>query len=171
MLIKFLLKKTVHGIKNLASSNRNIVKYSDADMRIFLAMQNDKTYRALTLRSFNLQQSIESDYSVLINLGITSGPKINAFAHKCTKSMNLLETLAPYEAKYHQPPTTYCVAAKRLAMIYERCENYDAAADVCVHALKRGWYDDGTKASMRGRLAKLIRKGSLNITPDMMEFL
>lgn len=47
---------------------------------------------------------------------------------------------------------------KRLAMIYEKREEYDKAIDICNQAIERGFTDDGTANGMTGRIEKLTIK-------------
>ena len=47
---------------------------------------------------------------------------------------------------------------KRLAVIYEKEGDIFRAITICDHALSFGYEDDGTKAGMKGRLEKLMKK-------------
>ena len=141
------------------------------EKELWLQMKNDKQYCSLMDENAKLHDEIEADYSVLNTLGVVDGPEVDAFIKKCTRAMSTVELLMPMWKKYNQPLPTLCIPAKRLAMIHEKRGDYEAAAAVCMHALKMGWTDDGTSGAMRGRLARMVKKGKLEITPELKEFL
>ena len=55
-------------------------------------------------------------------------------------------------------------AFTRLAIVYEKIEDYINAADVCAQAIQLGIVKDGTNGGMQGRLARICKKGELNLT-------
>ena len=55
-------------------------------------------------------------------------------------------------------------AFPRLAIVYEKRGQYDFAANVCQKAISYGFTSDRTKGGMYGRLARICKKGKLEIT-------
>lgn len=143
----------------------------DAERRLWLAMRNDKEYCRLMAENGRLHEEVEADYSVISTMGIQSGPQLEAFIKKCNRALDAVERLTPLWVKYRQELPTLCAPAKRLAMVYEKCGDYDHAAAVCLRAIKNGWTDDGTSGAMRGRLARLVKKGGLPVTPEIQDAL
>lgn len=143
----------------------------DPDAVLWDKMMKDKRFQSLQQAYYQACNEIESDSSVLYNLGIISGPKMDELEQKCLHAISSLELLIPLWEKYNQPLPAMCGPARRLAIIREKQERYADAAAICGKALKLGMPDDGTKGGMRGRLAKMIRKGNLEITPEMESFL
>lgn len=141
------------------------------EIKLWQEMKSDKVYCKLKSENDKLHEEIEADYAVLSSLDICGGPQMDAFIRKCTKAMSTVELLMPMWKKYGQPLPTMCIPAKRLSMAYEKCGDYNNAAAICAQAIKKGWPDDGTKGAMRGRLARLVKKGNLPITPEIQQLL
>lgn len=134
-------------------------------------MMKDKRFQSLQKALYQEYAEIESDCSVLHNLGIIDGPEMDKLEQKCLHAISSLELLIPMWKKYNQPIPTMCEPAKRLAIIREKQCRFDDAAAICGKAIKLGMPDDGTKGGMRGRLAKMIKKGNLEINDEMQNLI
>ena len=62
-------------------------------------------------------------------------------------------------------------AYKRLAMICEKREDYEGAAEICLTALRDGATNDGSQSGMAGRLRRMLKKGHLQPTDEMRQYL
>lgn len=119
---------------------------------------------------FSGLEQIESMWSVLYNLGITSGEQADSFIEKCHTNLidlqNMLETNRKYGYDYTIPP--HVPAYVRLAMLYEKQHDYQKAIDICVQAIQAGAINDGSKGKMYGRLARLIKKSGIQVNEEIL---
>lgn len=135
-------------------------------------VMTDHQFQMDNLNYNELLRDIESDYSVLNTIQGFSGPDGDKLIQKCFEALKLLVRLVPkWDMYYNHVLPRNVPAFKRLAMIYEKRGEYEAAANICVNAIKSGFPADGSKAGMRGRLARMIKKGNLETTPEMQECL
>lgn len=116
---------------------------------------------------FEMMEDIEKKYSILTN--IDSGFESNAadvLLSLCYENIRMKKWLDQkwqgYEHHY-----IYTYAYQRIAMIYEKQGKYDLAAQACVDAINDGFIRDRTSGGMPGRLARMIKRGKLEITPEM----
>lgn len=133
-------------------------------------LMNHEMIRKYIDRYYKGLEEIESMWSVMYNLKITSGEKADIFETKCRQNLlDLLEMLKAQEQygfDSSMPP--HVPAYVRLAMLYEKQEKYQEAIDVCVEAIKLGAVNDGNKGKMYGRLARLIRKSGIDVNDDVL---
>lgn len=116
-------------------------------------------------------EEIESMWSVIYNLKITSGEKADLFEEKCKQNLNdfyAWNTLSEKYDAYHSSPSKI-PAFVRLAMLYEKQGRYEEAINICVEAIKVGAVIDGNKGKMYGRLARLIRKSGLDVNDEILK--
>lgn len=120
---------------------------------------------------FKDMEKIESAWSVLQNLKVFYGEQADSFETLCRKNAQDYHRMTEYD-KSIDPN---CVIPKhapafvRLAMLYEKREDYEQAITVCVEAIQCGAYDDGSKGKMYGRLARLIRKSGIDVNPEILK--
>lgn len=63
---------------------------------------------------------------------------------------------------YETEPIRYYPAFTRLALVYEKREEYAKAIEICQRAIELGYDNDKTKGGMQGRIARLCKKAGLN---------
>lgn len=116
---------------------------------------------------FEMMEEIEKRYSILTN--IDGGFQSNAadvLLSLCYKNIEMKKHLdKKWEGYEHHYIYTY--SYQRIAMIYEKRGRYDLAASACVDAINDGFIRDRTSGGMPGRLARMIKRGKLDITPEM----
>lgn len=121
-------------------------------------------------RYYKGSEEIESMWSVMYNLKVTSGEKADAFEVKCRQNIldlfEMLKAQEQYGFDSSMPP--HVPAYVRLAMLFEKQEKYQKAIDICVEAIKFGAINDGNKGKMYGRLARLIRKSGIDVNDDVL---
>ena len=133
----------------------------------FYQALNDKQYRNALSEYHVLIQEIESDYSVFINGmgGENAGGKLE---EKCLRGMMLFTALVQFWQKYKQDMPASSPPFQRLSMLREKKGDYIGAAMVCIQQMRLGAFGDSTKAGMRGRLARLIKRGKLENDQEIM---
>lgn len=111
-------------------------------------------------------------YTVANNLNLPDSPQMQHVIELCKKDIALAETFIESQLEIRKARATngqseQKAAAdvppnfptfKRLAIIYEKQKNYDAAIAVCQRAIELGFVDDGTDGQMPGRIARLAKK-------------
>lgn len=142
-------------------------KRKDALSRAYF---NDSHTKALEQEYYDLLQKIEDKYKALNQKGDFSGRPGANLAAKCEKAISLFLTLVPLWESYEEP-IPRCPVFARQSMIFEKRGEYDRAAAVCVVAIRAGFSDDGTKGGMVGRLKRLLKKGKLKPTQEILELL
>ena len=122
---------------------------------------------------YNGMEEIESMWSVITNLGIYNTNESDILINKCIKNIEDLATMLKcaksieYDSSY--PP--HVPAYVRLAMLYEKREDYKSGIDICVEAIRHGAINDGSKGKMYGRLARLIKKSGIEPTEEMISLI
>ena len=122
---------------------------------------------------YNGMEEIESMWSVITNLGIYNTNESDILINKCIKNIEDLATMLKcaksieYDSSY--PP--HVPAYVRLAMLYEKREDYESGIDICVEAIRHGAINDGSKGKMYGRLARLIKKSGIEPTEEMISLI
>lgn len=114
-------------------------------------------------------EAIESDWSVMYNLKDYEGERASIFIQNCKNNIEAFKIWKKISEKYKQDSPPCVPAYKRLAMIYEKQGLYENAAAVCVEALTMNATVDDTKAGMKGRLTRMIKKAGRQ--PSQQEFL
>lgn len=133
----------------------------------FFQAWHDQEHQANLCEYYALIQEIESDYSVFINGmgGEDAGEKLE---EKCLRGMMLFAALVQSWQKYQRQIPSSSPPFKRLSMLREKKGDYVGAATVCIQQMRLGAFGDSTKAGMRGRLARLIKRGKLENDQEIM---
>lgn len=131
---------------------------------------NHEKYSKCSATYFDGLEELESMWSVMYNLKITTGEKADAFEAKCKDNINDLYKMLNIGRKcgYDSTMPPRVPAYVRLAMIYEKQERYQDAINICAEAIKAGAINDGSKGKMYGRLARLIKKSGSNVSDDLL---
>lgn len=149
------------GIKNAQSEEER--RYYEA--------QADKQYQAAQAEYCALLTEIKETYTVINNVSSFSSEAGDRLLDRCVEGVNMENYLSEKWAYYDSAKHEYSEPHKMLSMIYEKRGDYQRAASVCVLAIQKGFTKDGTNGGMRGRLARMIKKGNLPISDQMKEIL
>ena len=122
---------------------------------------------------YNGMEEIESMWSVITNLGIYNTNESDILINKCIKNIEDLTTMlkCAKAIKYDSSYPPHVPAYVRLAMLYEKREDYKSGIDICVEAIRHGAINDGSKGKMYGRLARLIKKSGIEPTEEMISLI
>lgn len=133
----------------------------------FFQAWHDQEHQDYLREYYALIEEIESDYSVFINGmgGENAGEKLE---EKCLRGMMLFTALVQSWQKYQRQIPPSSPPFKRLSMLREKKGDYIGAAMVCIQQMRLGAFGDSTKAGMRGRLARLIKRGKLENDQEIM---
>lgn len=150
---------------------RGIETAQDEDTKRYFEGQADKQYQAALSASYAIETEIKETYSVITNVGSFGGEAGDKLIDRCVEAINLDDSIREKRAYYDRNKYEYSTPHKILSMVYEKREDYQRAAMVCVLAIEKGYTKDGTNGGMRGRLARMIKKGDLPISEQMKEIL
>ncbi len=140
-------------------------------LQLYDEAQRDKAYQKKLTQFFELLTQIQEAYSVINNVGSFSDDAGNALIERCAKAIELESEIREKRNYYENYVFDMSTPCKLLAMVFEkRCE-YQRAATICVYAIENGYTNDGTKGGMRGRLARMIKKGNLPLTDNIKNIL
>lgn len=140
-------------------------------LRLYDEAQRDKEYQKKLTQYYELITQIQEAYSVINSLGAFSGNAGDNLIESCAEAIGLELDIRGKRQYYENQVFDMSPACKTLAMILEkRCE-YQRAATICVYAIENGYANDGTKGGMRGRLARMIKKGNLPLTDNLKTIL
>lgn len=118
---------------------------------------------------YSNMEKVDAQWSVLSNLKIFTGEKADQFESTCFQNIQEYHDMVSYNMRtsegYERPQRV--PAYVRLAMLYEKQGKYDRAVEVCAAAIKAGAVNDGSKGKMYGRLARMIRKSGIEVTPEV----
>lgn len=140
-------------------------------LQLYDEAQRDKEYQKKLKQFFELITQIQEAYSVINNIGAFSSDAGDNLIKSCGEAMELEVAIREKRQYYENHIFDMSPPCKTLAMIFEkRCE-YQRAATICVFAIENGYTNDGTKGGMRGRLARMIKKGNLPLTDNLKNIL
>lgn len=131
----------------------------------------DKPYQRALRIYYDQINRIREKYSVLNNLGLLDSEKANELIALCIENIELEAKIKKKREYYEMYSFDQSTAYKYLSMIYDKQQKYDNVATVCIAAIRAGYVNDGTKGGMRGRLARAVKKGNLQITDEMAKSL
>ena len=141
---------------------------SDKERRkreLFHQQMNDEEYKTALKQYFDAMEKMNHEWSVIYNLKDYSSKRAERFEIMCAQQIDRFLTINQKWSQYENPaPRTD--AFKLLSILYERQGRIDDAANVCLKSIEYGYEADGTKGGMRGRLARLIKKGAAAKMPD-----
>lgn len=144
------------------------VYVSDEERRkreLFHQQMNDEEYKNALREYFDAMEKLDQEWSVIYNLKDYSSQRGERFESMCAQQIDRFLMINEKWSQYGNPaPRTD--AFKLLSLLYERQGRIDDAANVCLRAISLGYDADGTKGGMRGRLARLIKKGASAKMPD-----
>lgn len=140
-------------------------------LRLYDEAHADTEYQNKLTLFFELLTQIQEAYSVINNVGSFSDDAGNALIEKCVKAIDLEADIREKREYYENHVFDMSQPCKTLTMVFEkRCE-YERAATICVYAIENGYTNDGTKGGMRGRLARMMKKGNLPLTDNIKNIL
>lgn len=153
-----------------------IIKYGletaqDEQSKRYYGALADKQYQQALTEYCDLITEIKETYTVINNVGSFTSEAGDKLIKRCADAIELDHAISEKRAYYEGRAFDYCEPYKILAMVYEKREDYQHAATVCTLAIQKGYTKDGTSGGMRGRLARMIKKGNLPITDQMKEIL
>ena len=122
---------------------------------------------------YNGLDKIESMWSVMYNLKSYEGSNADKFETICYESIKYLGIMinAQKNANYGNSIPLHVPAYVRLAMLYEKREDYEKAINICADAIRAGFINDGNKGKMYGRLARLIHKSGINVDSNISKLI
>ncbi len=133
--------------------------------------QADKEYQDKLSQLYELLTHIQEAYSVINNVGSFSDVVGDNLIESCAKTLMLEAEIKEKREYYENCTFDMSPPCKTLAMVFEKRGEYQRAATICVYAIENGYTNDGTKGGMRGRLAKMIKKGNLPLTDNLKNIL
>ena len=140
-------------------------------LQLYDEAQADTEYQTKLSQFYELLTQIQEAYSVINNVGSFSADEGNALIEKCVQAMGLEADIREKREYYENHVFDMSIPCKMLSMIFEkRCE-YQRAATICVYSIENGYPNDGTQGGMRGRLARMIKKGNLPLTDNLKNIL
>lgn len=140
--------------KNLSEQNSNISSY-----------WNDKIFLEKQSLYYKNLEKIENQWSVLYNLKAYDGELASKYINLCKRNIAQFKDMNTHGMHFNDYQTPIVVPAyKRLSMIYEKQGKYEDSAKICIDAIMNGITQDGSKAGMKGRAARMFKKAK--ITPD-----
>lgn len=131
----------------------------------------DKQYQAALSEYFKLIEEMREAYTVINTVGSFNEVPGEALIAKCLKAIDIDNSIRERREYYECVKFRYCEPYKTLAMVYEKREEFHLAASVCISSIEKGYTMDNTQGGMRGRLARMIKKGSLPLTEEYKRIL
>lgn len=125
----------------------------------------NKDFLSKQKRYYNGMTKVENQWSVLYNLQTFDGELAAKYINLCRSNIKSFIEMDRSGKQFRDYESPVVVPAyKRLSMIYEKQKKYAEAYKVCIDAIKNGITQDGTKAGMKGRAARMLKKAE--IIPD-----
>ena len=141
------------------------------EMKRYYEAQADKQYQAARSAYYELLTEIKETYAVINNVGSFVSEAGDRLIDRCVTAIEIDNSTREKRDYYDSANFEYSEPHKVLSMVYEKRGEYQRAAMVCVLAIQEGYTKDGTNGGMRGRLARMIKKGNLPISDQMKEIL
>lgn len=141
----------------------------DDQSRRYWEAQADNQYQADLAAFYALSNEIKETYTVISNVSSFTGADGDGLIRRCFDAIDLDNSIRERRNYYDSAKYEYCEPYKILAMVHEKRGDYQRAAITCLQSLQNGYTRDGTNGGMRGRLARMIKKGNLPITEEMRE--
>ena len=118
-------------------------------------------------------EKIEVMWSVIKNLDLMQSKEAEIFEKLCISNKCDYIKMNEFDKKHNKdyviPP--HAPAFVRLAMLYEKQEQWQKAINICAEAIRNGAIEDGSKGKMYGRLARMIKKSGINPTPEVTQYI
>lgn len=174
-LFDFLFKNKGCDIKEEQKQQPQKLSFHEEEylnaLQLYDEAQADAEYQRKLSQLYALLTHIQEAYSVINNVDSFSDTAGDNLIESCAKAMSIEADIRKKREYYENQVFDMSPPCKTLAMIFEkRCE-YQRAATICVYAIENGYTNDGTKGGMRGRLARMIKKGDLPLTDNLKNIL
>ena len=140
-------------------------------LRLYDEAHADTEYQEKLTMFFDLLNNIRETYSVINNVGSFCDDAGDRLVESCIEAIALEAEIREKREYYENTVFNMSEPYKTLAMIYEKRGEYQRAATMCVLAIENGYQNDGTKSGMRGRLARMMKKGNLPLTDNIKKIL
>lgn len=131
----------------------------------------DTEYQAKLTRYYELLTQTKEAYSVINNVGTFDSNAGDRLIEACAEAMSIEAEIKEEREYYENHVFDMSPSCKTLAMVFEKRGEYQRAATICVYAIENGYTADGTSGGMRGRLARMIKKGNLPLTDNIKNIL
>lgn len=158
------------SIETEKASSFHEEEYREA-LRRYDEAHSDTEYQEKLTTYFSIIEKIQEMYSVLNNVGSFSSEAGNKLISDCFEAISIENDIREKREYYDNMTFDMSTPCKTLSMIFEKREEYEKAACICVSAIEKGYHADGTKGGMRGRLARIIKKGNLPLSDNMKKIL
>lgn len=139
--------------------------------RLWAEANADAEYQSDLNTFYALLTHIREMYSVIGSVGSFSDEAGDRLIDSCAEAIEIEEKIRENREYYENTHFEMSEPRKTLAMIYEKRGDYEHAANVCAFAIRSGYPKDGTDGGMRGRMARMIKKGNLPLTDAYKEVL
>lgn len=127
-----------------------------------LSHPNGIEYDEVMDRYFETSGKIENLASVLYNLKIKDGPKMDELISLCYQNIDQWEEAKAMWLKFDETLPKDCEGFSRLAIIYDQQKKYEECLKICMQAIDAGLQ----KQRYNTRIARLIKKlGIEDYTP------
>lgn len=140
-------------------------------LKLYDEAHADKEYQDKLTQYYEFLTQIQETYSVINNIGSFCGEEGEKLIENCALAMGIEENIREKRQYYEDRVLDMSPPCKTLAMVFEKRGDYQTAATICAYAIENGYVSDGTKSGMRGRLARMIKKGNLPLTDNLKELL
>ena len=165
-------KKAEQIEENMEESNAWHIENAKGDEeKRYWEGQADKQYQADRAAFYDMISKIREMYTVINTVGSFSESAGDNLIELCNAAIELDDSTRAKRDYYDSSEYEYSEAHKTLAMVWEKRGDHERAAAACVDAIQKGYTRDGTSGGMRGRLARMIKKGGLPLTDGMKEIL
>lgn len=159
-----------HEAKQSKEIPAHEIEYQNA-LRLYDEAHADLSYQHDLNQFYDFLTKIREDYSVINSLSSFDSELADRLIDNCAATIILETKLKEKREYYENRKFDVSEGAKILAMVFEKRGEYDNAAAVCVMAIENGFPADYTSGGMRGRLARMIKKGNLPLTEEFKKIL
>ncbi len=124
---------------------------------------HDKKYEDAMDLYFGNMEKLQTNASILYNLGVTDGEKMDELIKLCYRNIEQFKIACGQWKRYGESIPPSCPAFERLAIIYERQGKFDDAIKICIEAIKTGL----SESDYKKRIARLLKKSG---TQDLEKY-
>lgn len=139
--------------------------FAEDETEVFLQHQNG--IKPISDKYYSQLEAIQENWSIMYNLKKYTGKHADKFEQMCLDNILLYKQKTAIERKHGDTTPQNAPAFKRLAMLYEKQEDFEKSVAVCINALNNGAYGDG----MRNRLSRMIKKAGREPTIEELSLL
>lgn len=143
-------------------------KWSDLNKKYEAVFELNQKYKPVLDAHALYAEQYEKLYSVLLNGDLLKTDACDKLIELLLADIRLMPQWEKYHIEYKEIfeetdfPRMYS-AFCRLAIVYEKREEYEKAIEICKTAINQGFDQDNTKGGMQGRIARLCKKANLNV--------